>query len=404
MIKHAYKNLYLRKIVTRVKRNRVRRLIVRRNWGKEFYTHKRFGLKNFYLIKSYKQKKRELQEKKSKQIITAQKRCYSKGTSKHKKYKYKFKLKYRVKKVVKIIRKSRDYKKWRSLKAYKRKSLKKRKRRKTMRKKSKRISFILKRANYSLKIRNLITKKKRKLIERHAVITKPTKMQRLVYNYSKKRRKKTRKKSYFRKYFWDNRRRYRRYRHRRYKKILRRKTVPRFRFFQEYRIFTKLRRNLERYEWKRSLYAPKKRKDYQKPLSQRFFSFGRVYLTHRRRNTFAVIKQCILNKGERLIWKISCGTNGYEGPKRKTNYARRETIKETSIITAQLGLTSIDLIFPARIGRVFTHILRALKDNLIYVRYIIVPKRRAHGVVRKKKPRRTGRRKKRTSRRLYRKW
>lgn len=281
---------------------------------------------------------------------------------------------------------------------------------KRMRRKKKRINFILKRANYALKVRNLITKKKRKLIEKHAIITKLKnditplpKMQRLIFNYTKKTRRKNRKKSYFRKYFWNGAD----YRHKRFYKILYRKTVPRFRFFQEYKIFTNLRWNLERYEWKRSLYAPRRRRDYfQKPLSQRFFSFGRVYLTHRRRNTFAVIKQYILNKGERLIWKISCGTNGYEGPKRKTNYARRETIKETSIITAQFGITSIDLIFPARIGRVFTHILRALKENLIYVRYIIVPKRRAHGVVRKKKHRRTGRKKPRRSisKRLYRKW
>ena len=240
---------------------------------------------------------------------------------------------------------------------------------------------------------------KKAIINRLEKATRLTKSQRLVYNYTKRIKKKCRKKSYFRKYYRKSGRK-----HRRYKKILRRKTVPRFRFFQEYTTFTKLKESLSRYEFNRMLYAPKKYKDYTaKPLSQRFFSFGRVYLTHRRRNTFAVIKQYILNKGERLIWKISCGTNGYEGPKRKTVYARRETIKEASIITAQFEITTIDLIFPSRIGRIFRHLLRALKENLIYVRYIIVPKRRAHGIVRKKKHRRTGR-KKPISRRLYRKW
>ena len=121
---------------------------------------------------------------------------------------------------------------------------------------------------------------------------------------------------------------------------------------------------------------------------------------------FAVLKTYILNKGERIVWKISCGAKGYEGPKRKTNYARREIIKEVSIQTARRDITSIDLIFPARIGRVFSYILRALKENLIYVRYIIVPKRRAHGIVRKKKHRRTGKKRPRRAirKRLYRRW
>lgn len=123
----------------------------------------------------------------------------------------------------------------------------------------------------------------------------------------------------------------------------------------------------------------------------RTFSFGRVYLTHRRRNTFITITKVfdpLSYSSERIIFKSSCGLLEYTGPKRATYHAKLQVAKAAGIFMGKQELTTVDIIFPSRIGRLFTRIVRALNEHQIYVRYLIVPKRRAHGLTRFKKERR----------------
>jgi len=156
-------------------------------------------------------------------------------------------------------------------------------------------------------------------------------------------------------------------------------------------ILMRLRRDLKRQEVNKMLNKQWGFKSLFKPLSKRFFSFGRVYLTHRRRNSFITINRVTedtLNIQERVVFKSSCGLLEYIGPKRSTFHARLSVAKSASSFLAEQQFTSVDIIFPSGIGRVFTRLIRALNEEQIYVRYLIVPKRRAHGLNRKKKIRR----------------
>jgi hypothetical protein len=88
------------------------------------------------------------------------------------------------------------------------------------------------------------------------------------------------------------------------------------------------------------------------------------------------------------MFKSSCGILGYLGPKRETLHARGEVTKAAGAYLANVGFTSIDIIFPSRIGRFFRRLVKGLIENIIYVRYIIVRKRKPHGLMRRKKMKR----------------
>jgi|BogFormECP04_OM1_1039644.scaffolds.fasta_scaffold00012_8 hypothetical protein len=195
------------------------------------------------------------------------------------------------------------------------------------------------------------------------------------------RRKKYLSASYFRRYLFEK------------KSFLYKRTIGNncyhiFDYQEEINNLIKLRHDLSRQERNKMLNTQMIFRSSFKPLYQRVFSFGRVYLTHRRRNTFITINQIseyLFRPVERVIFKSSCGLLDYKGPKRGTHYARIAVAKRASNFMAQQQLTSVDLIFPSRISRFFTRILSALNQNQIYVRYMIVPKRRAHGLTRQKK-------------------
>jgi len=161
---------------------------------------------------------------------------------------------------------------------------------------------------------------------------------------------------------------------------------------EEDKVFNKLRHNIRRYELNRMLTKKWGHRSYFQLLAKRPTFFGRVYISHRLRNTFVTINN-IVEKGygphERVMFKSSCGLLGYVGPKRETPHARAEVTKSAGAYLTNVGLTSIDIIFPSRIERLFRRLVRGLLMNIIYVRYIIVRKRKPHGLMRRRKMKRT---------------
>jgi hypothetical protein len=156
-------------------------------------------------------------------------------------------------------------------------------------------------------------------------------------------------------------------------------------------IFTNLKQDLKRQEINKMLNTQWSFRSYTIPLSERSFSFGRVYLTYRRRNTFITINKIVedyLSTKERVVFKSSCGLLEYVGPKRSTFHARVSVAKTASTYLAEQQFTSVDIIFPSGIGRVFTRLIRAMNEQQIHVRYLILTKRKAHGLSRRKKQRR----------------
>nr|ADZ99050.1 ribosomal protein S11 [Physarum polycephalum] len=201
-----------------------------------------------------------------------------------------------------------------------------------------------------------------------------------------KRRKRKRylSESYFRRYIFPKGRPL-------YKRTIRFNADLPIYYQEENSILMKLRRDLRRQEVNRMLNKQFKSDIIFTPLSERFFFFGRIYLTHRRRNTFITISTIAedkLNLDERVFFKSSCGLLEYKGPKRSTLHARLEVAKACGSFVAQAAFSSVDIIFPSGVGRVFTRLVRALVERQIYVRYLIIPKRRSHGLTRKKKVRR----------------
>jgi hypothetical protein len=127
-------------------------------------------------------------------------------------------------------------------------------------------------------------------------------------------------------------------------------------------ILMNLRHNLKRQEANRLLNTQWGFHSYYKPLSERAFSFGRIYITYRRKNIFITINKLYedyLNTIERVAFKTSCGVIGYKGPKRATLHAKIEVAKNVSSYLTNQEFSSVDIIFPSGIGRVFKRIMHA---------------------------------------------
>ena len=128
-----------------------------------------------------------------------------------------------------------------------------------------------------------------------------------------------------------------------------------------------------------------------KPLSQRFFLFGKIYLKYRRRNTFINVNtlyKVYRSTHERVVYKTSCGLIGFSGPKKATDYAKLGVAKKISAFLAKYEFTTIDIIFPAGIQRFFSRLVRSINKEQIIVRYLVIKKRKTHGFTRRKKKRR----------------
>ena len=126
-------------------------------------------------------------------------------------------------------------------------------------------------------------------------------------------------------------------------------------------------------------------------LSYRAFLFGRVYVSNKRRNTFITITKAIEDSKkllEKVAYKSSCGLQSFTGPKRKTYHARLSVAEAARDFLAEKEYTSIDIIFSSGKNRILRKLYKILKKKHIAIRYLVAPKRRAHGITRRKKPRR----------------
>jgi ribosomal protein S11 len=118
------------------------------------------------------------------------------------------------------------------------------------------------------------------------------------------------------------------------------------------------------------------------------FTFGNIYIAHRRRNTFiSIFKQS--STGASLAFKASVGLTGFVGPKRSTNHGKERVAKLASSFLKAQKYTGVDLIFTNGIGRWFSFTIRGLFHYPIQLRHMYIPKRRSHGFTRRKKARRT---------------
>jgi len=122
---------------------------------------------------------------------------------------------------------------------------------------------------------------------------------------------------------------------------------------------------------------------------QQNFTFGKIYIAHRRRNTFITIFKNLANGTNQLAFKASVGLTGFVGPKRSTNHGKERVSKLASSFLKAQKYTSVDLIFTNGIGRWFSFTIRGLFHYPIELRHMYIPKRRSHGFTRRKKARRT---------------
>jgi ribosomal protein S11 len=122
---------------------------------------------------------------------------------------------------------------------------------------------------------------------------------------------------------------------------------------------------------------------------QQNFTFGKIYIAHRRRNTFITIFKSTTNDSNHLVFKASVGLTGFVGPKRSTNHGKERVSKLASSFLKAQKYTSVDLVFTNGIGRWFSFTIRGLFHYPIELRHMYIPKRRSHGFTRRKKARRT---------------
>ena len=126
-----------------------------------------------------------------------------------------------------------------------------------------------------------------------------------------------------------------------------------------------------------------------RPLYKQDFTLGRIFITPRRRNIFITIEEITNDDGiikNRVIYQTSGGIIGYQGPKKKTDFIRRLVVNDAVGCMANIGFTTIDIVFKCTtIRRRLRYIMKALVALPIYVRYILLGKRRAHGFTRGKK-------------------
>lgn len=255
--------------------------------------------------------------------------------------------------------------------------------------------FIRNRFYFSLRKRRFKRRKIKNVIKGLSRIKRKIKRKLYKSCYTFKRRPKKRRKalkiSFFRRYIFVKKRTL-------YRRTIGLNIYRRLDDEAENKILMNLRYDIKRYERKRMLNNHISSKINYKLLSARYFHFGRVYLTHCRRNTFLTISKIQkrfsrrskkrLKNREQVIFKSSCGHQGYIGPKRSTYHARLGVAKAGGNFLAYHEFSSLDIIFPSGVGKIFYRLVKDLCKTHYYVRYFISRKKRSHGHTRKRKLRR----------------
>jgi len=125
------------------------------------------------------------------------------------------------------------------------------------------------------------------------------------------------------------------------------------------------------------------------------FKFGIIYFRRTRRNFFSAVytverTSFRINNAikKTLHFKTSVGALGFCGPKRSTNQGKELVAKATGTFLIVNKYTSVDLVLPNKIGRWFSFLIRGLFTKTIWLRRVVVPKRRGHGYSRKRKQKR----------------
>lgn len=180
--------------------------------------------------------------------------------------------------------------------------------------------------------------------------------------------------------------------------ILRRR--PRKRFFlrisrrirkenDEKTLFIRLNNSFRKAELKRMRKTLFRKTHYFLPLSKRSFSYGKLHITNRRRNTFCTYSHGdIENRLKQSVrFKASCGMY-YQGPKKITRFSRETVLRNVAFFVGNDRASHLDIFLRGH-GRIYKHLLKAFRIEPIYIRYLFITRRRSHGFTRAKKLRRT---------------
>lgn len=122
------------------------------------------------------------------------------------------------------------------------------------------------------------------------------------------------------------------------------------------------------------------------PMAYRAYCYIKVFVTHKRKNTFITIfrgepddETRINHFKQKVINKFSCGVTGYKGPKKSTVFARKEVIKDAGNYLGSLMTTLVSIFFTTRVKRWNRKTIRNLCPNLSYILKIHINYKRSHG-------------------------
>ena len=120
------------------------------------------------------------------------------------------------------------------------------------------------------------------------------------------------------------------------------------------------------------------------------FSYGIIYYTYRRRNTFISVYKMSEQGLKHLIFKSSIGFTSFRGPKKGTSQAKEEVAKHAGrfIKSRNCDLTFVDIIFTKIFSRGFLVSVLKLLPSKIKVQQIIHHRRHPHGYNRGRKSKR----------------
>lgn len=155
--------------------------------------------------------------------------------------------------------------------------------------------------------------------------------------------------------------------------------------------FNKIRykiRKHERYLRYKFFYKPA---PFYKPLSKRKLSFGSVNINLKRRNIFGTVflkRTSKFRRQDRVIFRSTAGCVGYSGRKKKTRYAREKLCNTIADFMATKRISHIDISFRTGYGRMYRFLVKGIILHPIFVRYILIVKKRSHGFTRRRKAKR----------------
>jgi ribosomal protein S11 len=90
----------------------------------------------------------------------------------------------------------------------------------------------------------------------------------------------------------------------------------------------------------------------------------------------------------KILGKISAGILGYKGRKKGTPFVRERLGNELADFAKRLEITFCNVLFFAKIGKIFRFILTGMAKKKITIRRIRIKNHHAHGFLRKRKKRR----------------